>query len=172
MNLFMFYIGGDCGNSNIELHDVRFSMGETAEACYEDLRNQWWGTPKSLHLDSWGIIEQADGFDLVLSDEPYTGPHKLFFLNMGGYNGDDFEELHKNVLLVEETQHKAIVKAMKTIREWQLPHRDAILEIEKIINISEYLEKAGKYLHLIPATETKPFEFISKYVRINIEQFQ
>jgi hypothetical protein len=25
------YVGGDCGNSNIELHDVRFSIGNSAE---------------------------------------------------------------------------------------------------------------------------------------------
>ena len=49
MKLFMFYIGGDCANSNIELHDVRFSIGETAEECRDDLRQQWWGEPKSLH---------------------------------------------------------------------------------------------------------------------------
>ncbi|KQS85010.1 MULTISPECIES: hypothetical protein [unclassified Rhizobium] len=30
MKLFMFYIGGNCANSNIESHDVRFSIGETA----------------------------------------------------------------------------------------------------------------------------------------------
>lgn len=168
----MCYIGGDCGNSNIELHDIRFAMGEKIEDCYEDLRAQWWGTPKTLHLDSWGSVEQADGFDITLKDTPYEGVHKLFFLNMGGYNGDDFEELHKNVLIVEETQHKAIVKAMKMIRGWNLPHRDAILEVEKIINISEVLSGLGKHLHLTPATETKKFEFISKYLRINIEQFQ
>ncbi|WP_348539988.1 DUF1543 domain-containing protein [Rhizobium sp. rho-13.1] len=59
MKLFMFYIGGDCGNSNIELHDVRFSIGETAEDCRDDLRNQWWGDPKSLHLDCWGAVERT-----------------------------------------------------------------------------------------------------------------
>ncbi len=41
MNLFMFYIGGNCANSNIESHDVRFSIGETAEDSREDLRRQW-----------------------------------------------------------------------------------------------------------------------------------
>jgi hypothetical protein len=50
MKLFMFYVGGNCGNSNIELHDVRFSMGNAPEDCYDDLRRQWWGDPTSLHL--------------------------------------------------------------------------------------------------------------------------
>ena len=40
MKLFMFYVGGDCGNANVELHDVRFSVGETAEDCFDDLRRQ------------------------------------------------------------------------------------------------------------------------------------
>src|SRR6202000_32331 len=68
VKLFMFYIGGNCGNSNIELHDVRFSIGESPEDCYDDLRRQWWGEPKSLHLDCWGIVEQADGYDVTLTD--------------------------------------------------------------------------------------------------------
>jgi hypothetical protein len=52
MKLFMFYVGGNCGNSNVELHDVRFAIGDAPEDCYDDLRRQWWGDPKSLHLDS------------------------------------------------------------------------------------------------------------------------
>ncbi|MGC1555455.1 MAG: DUF1543 domain-containing protein, partial [Bradyrhizobium sp.] len=55
----MFYVGGNCGNSNVELHDVRFSIGEAAEDCHDDLRRQWWGEPRSLHLDCWGAVEQA-----------------------------------------------------------------------------------------------------------------
>jgi hypothetical protein len=67
MKLFMFYVGGNCGNSNVELHDVRFAIGQTPEDCFEDLRRQWWGEPKSLHLDCWGAVEQADGYDIELS---------------------------------------------------------------------------------------------------------
>jgi hypothetical protein len=41
MKLFMFYVGGNCGDSNVELHDVRFSIGETPEDCHDDLRQQF-----------------------------------------------------------------------------------------------------------------------------------
>jgi hypothetical protein len=34
MKLFMFCVGGNCGNSNVELHDVRFWVGETPQDCY------------------------------------------------------------------------------------------------------------------------------------------
>jgi uncharacterized protein DUF1543 len=39
--LFMFYVGGNFRNSNIELHDVRFSFVSSAEDCHADLRRQW-----------------------------------------------------------------------------------------------------------------------------------
>jgi hypothetical protein len=45
-------------------------MGETIPDCYEDHRPQWWGDPKSLHLDCSGEVAQADGYDLVLVAEP------------------------------------------------------------------------------------------------------
>jgi hypothetical protein len=117
MKLFMFYVGGDCGDSNIELHDVRFSVGETPEACHEDLRRQWWGTPKSLHLDCWGAVEQADGYDITLSPAcTEQNEMKLFFLNLGGYDPDNFEELHRNVLLVATDVKAAIVRSLNGVR--------------------------------------------------------
>jgi hypothetical protein len=79
MKLFMFYVGGDCGGSNIELHDIRFSVGETPEDCHDDLRRQWWGTPESLHLDCWGAVEHADGYHVALTTTaPSEQPGKLF----------------------------------------------------------------------------------------------
>src|SRR5258708_39726848 len=98
MKLFMFYVGGDCGNSNVELYDVRFSIGSAPEDCYEDLRRQWWGTPNSLHLDCWGPVEQADGFDVTLTAEPLGEQAcRLFFVNLGGYNPLQFGCLHQKL---------------------------------------------------------------------------
>src|SRR6202012_2229156 len=116
MKLFMFYVGGDCGNSNVELHDVRFAIGQTPEDCFEDLRRQWWGDAKSLHLDCWGAVEQADGFDLELSTEPGDGGQgRLFFVNLGGYDPTLFSELHKNVLIVANDAKSAKGKAKAQI---------------------------------------------------------
>ncbi len=167
MNLFMFYIGGDVQGSNIELHDIRFSIGENPEDCYEDLRRQWWGIPKSLHIDCWAGVGYADGHDISLKQEPFEGVDKLFFLNLGGYDGIEFGELHKNILLVAETPHKAIHKALLAMRHWKLPHKDAVFEIEKILPVSDLFEKNGFHVHLSKTEQEKPFEFTTKYTRIN-----
>jgi hypothetical protein len=168
MKLFMFYVGGDCGNSNIELHDVRFSAGETPEACHEDLRRQWWGTPKSLHLDCWGAVEQVDGYDIALGPaRSEQSEMKLFFLNLGGYEPDNFEELHRNVLIVATDVKAAIVRSLGQVRPWLTPHRDKAFEVEKSLNLSETLFDRGIALILTPAVTIRPFRFTSRYLRLS-----
>ncbi|WP_421362352.1 DUF1543 domain-containing protein [Agrobacterium rosae] len=163
----MFYIGGDCGNSNIELHDVRFSIGETAEDCRNDLRRQWWGDPKSLHLDCWGEVTQADGYDISLTkDVDSDSEQKLFFVNLGGYDPTEFGEMHKNVLLVS-TDAKAVAKrALSQIKSWKLPHRDNVFEVEKAVDLSAFMAEYGYSLKLSRATEETPFTFECAYIRI------
>jgi hypothetical protein len=163
----MFYVGGDCRNSNIELHDVRFSLGKNPQDCYDDLRRQWWGTPSSLHIDSWAEISHADGYDVMLSDKPFDRPEKLYFLNLGGYNAEEFEEVHKNILVVAETQKAAIQKSIQAQKHWKLPHKDALMELEKAVLLSKMFKKQGVFVHLLPAPAAKPPVFTSKYIRLH-----
>jgi Domain of Unknown Function (DUF1543) len=167
MKLYMFYVGGDCGNSNVELHDVRFSIGETPEDCHADLREQWWGDADSLHLDCWGAVEQADGHDVVLTKEaPHESAGKLFFINLGGYDPREFSELHRNVLLVAPDAKAAKAKALTRIKSWSQPHKDSLFEVEKTIDVAASLETYGYTLSLKPATEEKPFTFVCDYLPI------
>lgn len=167
MKLYMFYVGGDCRNSNVELHDVRFSIGDKAEDCHDDLRKQWWGDPKSLHLDCWGAVEQADGFDILLGkDAPQEGADRLFFVNLGGYDPREFSELHRNVLLVAPDAKAAKAKALTRIKGWSLPHKDNLFEVEKAIDLTVQLQAYGYSLKLRPATEEKPFKFVCDYLPI------
>jgi hypothetical protein len=164
MKLFMFYVGGNYGNSNVELHDVRFSIGEAAEDCYGDLRRQWWGDPESLHLDCWGAVEQADGYDIELSSKPSEDIKlKLFFVNLGGYDPSAFTELHKNVLVVSSGEAAAKAKAKAQINHWQKPHRDRLFEIEKTLDVSAQMQRHGHHLILRPAAQEKPFHFECDY---------
>lgn len=167
MKLFMFQVGGNFRNSNVELHDIRFSIGETAEDCYSDLRSQWWGDPKSLHLDCWGAVEQADGYDISLvaeGGEPTAD--RLFFVNLGGYSPTEFAELHKNVLVVAENAAKAKKKALTLVQGWSLPHKDRLFEVDKAMDLSAELQRRGCSLRLDKAAELKPFVFTCDYVPI------
>lgn len=165
--LFMFAIGGDFKNSNVELHDVRFAVGRDEPDCYPELHRQWWGDAASLHLDGWGAVEQADGHDISLSAEP--GPKtgkKLFFINLGGYNDVEFGELHKNLLLVAHDAKQAVSRALAETKGWSEPHKDGVFEVDKAIDLSADLLSRGLHLHLSPAAQAKPFKFECGYIPI------
>ena len=167
MKLFMVYVGGSFRNANTELHDVRFSIGETIENCYDDLRRQWWGDPKSLHLDAWGAVEQADGFDVRLAHERSTDSDlRLFFVNLGGYRPGQFEELHRNVLIVASDAKAAKARALATVHRWVQPHRDKLFEVEKAIDIGVLAERTGYSIRLTKAAVERPFAFECRYVPI------
>lgn len=167
MKLFMFQVGGNFRNSNVELHDIRFAIGETAEDCYADLRRQWWGDPESLHLDCWGAVEQADGYDVSLvagSGEPTAD--RLFFVNLGGYSPTEFTELHRNVLIVAGDAAAAKAKALALVQDWSLPHKDRLFEVDKAVDLSAVLQHEGYAIRLSKAETAKPFAFTCNYVPI------
>ncbi|HUX80402.1 MAG TPA: DUF1543 domain-containing protein [Alphaproteobacteria bacterium] len=166
MNLFVIYIGGSHKQSLIELHDVRFVIADSIEETYEDLRRSWWGTPESLHLDCWGVLKSADGYNICLKYEPSKNENKLYFLNLGGYDSKQFTELHKNVFVVAPNKREAKVKALKEIQDWKAYHKDTLFEVENIFCLNDFLAKKGLYIHLQPTDTPSPFEFTCKYIKI------
>jgi hypothetical protein len=163
MNLFVFCLGGTYGGSHIELHDIRFAVGETAEACHDEMRQQWWGDAAGLHLDAWGILEQADGYDIAVTDtaEP-TGAQSLFFVQLGGYDAAEFGELHRNAFVVAPDAAAAKTRALSLVKDWNSPHKDGLVAVEAVLN-----GKNRHRLRLTPATEPKPFRFTCQYLRLS-----
>lgn len=166
MKLFVFYVGGSVPGSHLELHDMRFAFGETAEACWDDLRAQWWGTPESLHLDAWGPLEQADGFDITLTANPPDAQRRLWFVHLGGYDPAQFTELHHNAFIVADDAKAAKKRALTSTKSWVSPHKDAILDVDEAIDVSGLAKDRGLFLSLSLAQVQKPFTFEAAYVPI------
>ena len=121
MKLFVIYIGGAHEKSFIELHDMRFIIAEKIEDTHNQIRESWWGIPEKLHIDAWGELRYADGYNIHLKSEPSENTeNKLYFINLGGYDNNEFTELHKNVFIVAESESKAKVKALKQILHWDI----------------------------------------------------
>lgn len=164
--LFAVYIGGSVEGCHLELHDLRFAAGRAIEDCYDALRAQWWGTPKSLHLDAWGVIDWADGHDVRFSTTPPPAKApRLFLVHLGGYDPALFTERHENFFMVAEDARAAKARAMAKIDTWRSPHRDAVVDIDAAIDVAATLEP-GRYLTLTPAPRPRPFRFEARYVPI------
>lgn len=166
MKLFALYVGGEHPHANVEVHDIRFIVAPTLRDTYAELRRQWWGRPGSLHIDCWAEIEQADGFDVSLRAEPFTGPEKLFFVNLGGYDRSQFTEQHKAVFVVAETEAKAKARALRSAKGWDALHRDDLYEAEQAFALDAAAGDARLHLHLQPAADIRPQAFTCDYIPI------
>ncbi|WP_404479151.1 DUF1543 domain-containing protein [Novosphingobium sp. BL-52-GroH] len=166
MKLFAIYIGGEFPGANIEVHDVRFVVANAIEETYATLRRDWWGVPRSLHIDCWAQITHADGHDVSLRPEPFTGPEKLYFVNLGGYEPGEFAERHRNVFVVAESEGKAKSRAMKSVRHWVDPHRDDLYEAEQAFCLTDQPVGERLFVHLTPASSGIEPSFTCQYIPI------
>jgi len=155
MNLYLFYIGGNAGKSNIEVHDIQFAVVEKPEDAWPLLREAWFGDKNKIHLDGYAVIDWADGYRISLSREPSANAKKLFFVNAGGYRSDTLAELHEFDLFVADNTAQAKTKALKTLlRGVHQLHKDNLIDVDDCL----LLEKVGDYyLHLDPQPEGTPF---------------
>lgn len=166
MKLFAIYVGGEFPGANIEIHDMRFVVAEAIEETYGELRRQWWGSPKSLHIDCWAEITHADGYDVALRPEPFAGREKLYFVNLGGYDPAEFAERHRNVFVVAENETKAKSRAVRMVREWIEPHRDDLYEAEQAFCLGNPIGDQRLHVHLTPAPAEQALAFTCQYIPI------
>ena len=148
MKLFMAVLGGNCGNSNIEVHDVRFVVGESIDGCLDQLRREWYGDAKGLHLDSYTEVTAVEGYRIEVSHQPPapTSP-KLFFVNVGGYLPGKFLEFHDIGLYGCHSSHEAKQLALKQLlASYEQSHRDDLYEVDNCIEVN-LLDR--HYIHLV-----------------------
>lgn len=163
MKLFAIYVGGEMAGANIELHDMRFVVADTITDTYDELRRQWWGKPKSLHIDCWAELSHVDGFDVSLRPEPFLGDERLFYVNLGGYDSAEFLEVHRNAFVVAETVAQAKYRAVKGVKHWREPHRDDFYEADQAFALTAAAREQHLFVHLDAVSETRELSFTCDY---------
>ena len=122
LSLFIVVLGGRSLKSNIEIHDVRWVIGESIKETFPQLREQWLGEKSGLHIDSYKCIKYVDGYEIVISKSKKNdlirpeGNLKLWFVNLGAYNPKKMFEEHEFNLIVER---KAIDAKKKAKINWE-----------------------------------------------------
>ncbi|QKJ86579.1 DUF1543 domain-containing protein [Paramixta manurensis] len=156
MFLFMFYVGGNAGKSNIEVHDIQFVAAENAQDAWPALREAWFGDADKIHIDGYARITWADGYAVTLSEQPPTAGKKLFFVNAGGYRPDSLAELHAFDLFVADGAQEAKQKALASLLVGtSQQHKDNLKEVDDCI----LLERVGdRYIHLTPDANGQRFQ--------------
>ena len=167
MKLFAVYIGGQLEGANIELHDMRFVAAASIGETHEELRRQWWGIPKTLHIDGWAELDEVDGYRISLRPEPYAGSEKLFYINLGGYDPAEFLEKHMNVFVVAPSVSAAKARALDPVKHWKLPHRDDMYEAHQVFRLKT-VSNPPLHVHFERLAEVKPLAFRCNYWPIGL----
>jgi hypothetical protein len=98
-----------------EQHDIFFGIANSLKELSSQFYNFWPEGKKNLHVDAWREVTSIDGYSVKIgtktSAEVETTPKKIFFMNLGGYQKNEFEELHFKLLVVAENISEAIKTA-------------------------------------------------------------
>lgn len=145
--LHLFYLGGNAGKSNIEVHDIQFAAVDQPEQAWGMLRESWFGDKDKVHLDGYMRIDWADGYDVLLAEEAAeAGGPRLFFVNVGGYLPGLLAEQHDFALFVAPDASSAKARALETLLPGTFQkHKDNLKDVENCL----LLERIGDfYIHL------------------------
>ena len=111
--LYMVMLGCRPPGRLTEQHDIFFGIGNSLKELIPQMKKFWPEAKGKIHIDAWRTVTQVDGYDIeiVAKDPSSVGTQNLFFINLGGYKENEFEEYHYKVLAVGETLAEASKKA-------------------------------------------------------------
>lgn len=106
----MLLLGNMPPGRNTEQHDVFFAIGENLAALKNDIINFWPETPAKIHIDAWREVNFVDGYkvSVVVAGSGAVSEKKLFFINLGGYKQNEFEEFHYKMIVAAADKGVAV----------------------------------------------------------------
>lgn len=114
--LYMILLGCTPKGRHTEQHDIFFGIGNSLADLKPAMQQFWRGT--QLHIDAWREVTNVDGFSIKIVQHNGNKENRqknLFFLNLGGYKQNEFEEFHYKMLTVAATKGDAVKVALKTV---------------------------------------------------------
>jgi len=99
-----------------EQHDIFFGIGSSLKELIPSMKAFWKEAKVRIHIDAWREVTVVDGYriEIVSKTEILENKEQLFFINLGGYKENEFEEYHYKVLSVAESLGEATKTAKAT----------------------------------------------------------
>lgn len=114
--LYMVKIGAKPKGRLIEQHDMFFGIADEVKELIPAIDKHWQAVAGQWHFDAYRPVTLVDGHRIEwLADKKVKQDDlKLFFINLGGYLPNEFEEFHHKLLIVAKTQAEAIKQAKQS----------------------------------------------------------
>lgn len=96
-----------------EQHDIFFGIGNSLVELIPQMKLFWPEAKGRIHIDAWREVTVVANHSIEIvskTEVKKVGP-ELFFLNLGGYKENEFEEYHYKILSIGNTLAEVTKKA-------------------------------------------------------------
>lgn len=117
LKLFMVIIGCTPKGRFTEQHDVFFGIANSLRELVPQMIAFWKEADGQIHIDAWRQISVVDDFAVTIIENENadkTSDKKLFFINLGGYKENEFEEYHYKIVTAASDKGEAVRKSKQT----------------------------------------------------------
>ena len=119
LKLYMLLLGCKPSGRLTEQHDIFFGIAQNLKELLPSLKSSWPEAKGVLHIDVWREVTKIDSYKIHVVERKKLkstaeSQNKLFFINLGGYKKDEFEEYHYKMLVVAKDKGEAIYQSKES----------------------------------------------------------
>ena len=166
--LFMILLGATPKGRNIEQHDIFFGIAKSLKELIPQIKAFWPEAKGQIHIDAWREVTMVDNFSIeIIAKKVLAEPllDNLFFINLGGYKENEFEEYHYKMLTIAENLSNASKNAKATTFYKHCGFKGATshiddkygIDVDDIYNVADILSEHYKENYSLKITKVKTF---------------
>ncbi|ASZ14992.1 hypothetical protein CK934_17620 [Chitinophaga sp. MD30] len=117
----MLMLGCKPQGRHTEQHDIFFGIANTLRELIPDIEAFWPEAVGNIHIDAWREVNHVNGYRVQVDPrkeaqpaQQQEGSPRLFFMNLGGYKENEFDEFHYRMLVAAPEKGAAIRFAKAT----------------------------------------------------------
>ncbi|TDE01689.1 DUF1543 domain-containing protein [Flavobacterium sandaracinum] len=164
LKLYMIMLGCVPEGRFTEQHDIFFGIGSSLKELVPHMKTFWPEAKGKIHIDAWREVTVVDDFliEIIPNKNAITAPsEQLFFINLGGYKENEFEEYHYKMITVAPTLALAAKKSKKTAFYKHCGFKEAPshiddqygIDVDDIYNVADMLSVHFRSLYSIKITK-------------------
>jgi hypothetical protein len=181
LKLYMVLLGCKPPGRHVEQHDFFFGIASSLRELLPAMNEFWPEAQGQMHVDGWREVTAVDGFavSIVPRGTATASAGKLFFINLGGYLENRFEEQHYTLLTVKVDRGQAIKEAKATLFYQHNHFNKAVshiddkygIDVDELYQIEDILTPTQKQqfeINLTPAENLAADELHLGYLKFSV----
>jgi hypothetical protein len=168
LKLYMIMLGCTPEGRYTEQHDIFFGIGKTLKELTPQMKAFWPEAKGKIHIDAWREVTIVDNFAIeIVTKKTVTEPvqDNLFFINLGGYKENEFEEYHYKMLTIAENLSSASKNAKTTTFYKHCGFKGATshiddkygIDVDDIYNVADILSEHYKESYSLKISKVTTF---------------